>query len=211
MYFTKEFSYQYATEINENIEILNKITQEDLDHFMLVSALKEYYYETLGFLSGGACHIVLDDGNLEDAHIQHCLDVCITTHDKVGESICNILFEISEEIRELMFNELSWFFDAYVEEITSKQLRDNLTAYYDSTKPKPPQEEVTKKVITFEALLKESQLQPHSWVQGQMTWGITFKGEGKQIPTQLFRFTVEEGDSLSGYIKLDEIESIKIV
>lgn len=52
--------------------------------------------------TGGSCHIVLVDGNLEDHHIEFCINYAMGLGDEEGELIARRLLELSlEERREL--------------------------------------------------------------------------------------------------------------
>lgn len=55
------------------------------------------YYQTDG--AGGACHVVIDDGNYGDDSVQSCLNYAKTIGDFWGETIAKLLLEFTEEER----------------------------------------------------------------------------------------------------------------
>lgn len=60
-----------------------------------------YYYEPVG----GALHIVLDDGNVEDHHIHWCLENSISeAKDEEAEYIANELLKLTESEREKLYD-----------------------------------------------------------------------------------------------------------
>lgn len=66
--------------------------------------------------TGGLLHIVADDGNLEDHHIQFCLDECIKHSEReeagLGKLICEELLKLSMEQRRLVYEPV-WIVDAW--------------------------------------------------------------------------------------------------
>ena len=57
------------------------------------------YYAKPGNGAGGNLHIVLDDDNIDDEHIQFCLDLCTSESDKDGIELCNKLLRMSKTQR----------------------------------------------------------------------------------------------------------------
>ena len=59
------------------------------------------------FCTGGLLHIVTDDGNLEDHHIQWCLDKCEKHPERedseIGKLICKELLKLPMEQRKLIY------------------------------------------------------------------------------------------------------------
>ena len=55
-----------------------------------VCILVKVLYEELGESTGGLLHIVLDDGNLEDKHIQWCIEYCNREENanRIDKDIC---------------------------------------------------------------------------------------------------------------------------
>ena len=72
----------------------------------IVSLIKELYKKEP---AGGMLHIVVDDGNLEDEHLQWCIDYCnreenANRHDKLMcLDIANRMLELTYEQRVLVY------------------------------------------------------------------------------------------------------------
>ncbi len=60
-----------------------------------VAALIRAYYEKPGNGAGGNCHLVLDDGNLENGFIEICLEQCKADGDEDGEAIMAKMLQMS--------------------------------------------------------------------------------------------------------------------
>lgn len=58
--------------------------------------------------TGGLLHIVVEDGNLEDHHIEWCLKECEEHPEReeseIGKLICKELLKLSMEQRRLVYN-----------------------------------------------------------------------------------------------------------
>lgn len=81
-------------------------TDKDIFKKKILRAIKRIYNS---FPTGGALHIVLDDGNLGDSHILWCLENTIPKIDekltrRLFESCANALLELSLEEREELIN-----------------------------------------------------------------------------------------------------------
>ena len=63
-----------------------------------VSPLVRAYYD-LGNITGGSLHIVLDDGNVEDHHVQFCVQYAIDHGDRPGEVLGRVLMLMSKTQR----------------------------------------------------------------------------------------------------------------
>lgn len=57
-------------------------------------------------LGGGNLHIVLEDGNLEDNHIQYCIQSALDEMDGDGAVLGNWLLKLTPEEREDIYNKL---------------------------------------------------------------------------------------------------------
>lgn len=57
-------------------------------------------------LGGGNLHIVLEDGNLEDHHIEWCIQNALDEMDGDAAIIGNWLLKLTEEEREDVYNKL---------------------------------------------------------------------------------------------------------
>lgn len=66
-----------------------------------VGALLDQYFMLPGNTSGGNCHVVLDDGNIDDASVRLCLDACRSDKDgdALGELLMLTMLAMSEEER----------------------------------------------------------------------------------------------------------------
>lgn len=74
----------------------NDITRSEIALHAAVSA----YYSLPGNACGGLCHIVLDDGNVDDDSIDFCIVKCHEQHDWLGAAIMSALKDIPLEHRE---------------------------------------------------------------------------------------------------------------
>ena len=66
-----------------------------------------YYREDLDNPTGGGCHIVLADGNLEDVCLSYCQQYCQDNYDSMGYLIAAILRTYILSEREYMY-ERDW-------------------------------------------------------------------------------------------------------
>jgi hypothetical protein len=57
------------------------------------------YRDTPGNCTGGSLHIVLDDGNVEDGHVRHCLDYATAKGDTDGVLLAETLLRMSKTQR----------------------------------------------------------------------------------------------------------------
>ena len=57
-------------------------------------------------LAWGSLHIALEDGNLEDSHIDFCINYAIETNDKDGLMLASVLRRLSLEDREILYRRL---------------------------------------------------------------------------------------------------------
>jgi hypothetical protein len=73
---------------------MNKPTEEFLK--LMVTA----FYELPGNTCGGCLHIVLDDGNLEDHHVQWCKEYATKENDTDAMFMADVLLLYTEEERE---------------------------------------------------------------------------------------------------------------
>jgi len=60
----------------------------------------EFFYSLDGNACGGLCHVVLDDGNLDDGSIDFCLAECQKHGDWLGAAIMTALRSVPHEHRE---------------------------------------------------------------------------------------------------------------
>lgn len=61
------------------------------------------FYELPGNSCGGALHIVLDDGNIEDDCIEFCRRHCETQSDGFGVLLCDALLALTERERHSVY------------------------------------------------------------------------------------------------------------
>jgi hypothetical protein len=64
----------------------------------IIPLLKEYY-EIDGNGVGGDYHIVLDDDNVENSHVEYCLNEARKKKDKLGIKIGGMLMKMSKTQR----------------------------------------------------------------------------------------------------------------
>jgi hypothetical protein len=55
----------------------------------------KHYYSIIGNSVGGNLNIVLDDGNVEDKHLEYCLSLAKEKEDEEGIALCKLLFKAS--------------------------------------------------------------------------------------------------------------------
>ncbi len=65
-----------------------------------VRELVSEYYCQPGNAVGGALHIVVDDGNIEDHHIQFCRNEALERGDPEGVRIADLLLQMSKTQRK---------------------------------------------------------------------------------------------------------------
>ena len=53
------------------------------------------YYELPGNAAGGSLHIVLEDGNVDEPLVAHCIQYAAKRGDKAGVALGNILLRMS--------------------------------------------------------------------------------------------------------------------
>lgn len=88
---------------------MNNICKYETEAVKYVSKLVNLLYNDLEECSGGLLHIVLDDGNLEDHHIQHCIDCCKKEENKdrndryICLEIATKMLKMSQHERNLVY------------------------------------------------------------------------------------------------------------
>lgn len=65
--------------------------------------LAKAYYSIPENRAGGSLHIVLDDGNIDDDDIRHCLDYARAEGDCAGVSLAEQLLKVSKNQRRKLF------------------------------------------------------------------------------------------------------------
>jgi hypothetical protein len=68
-----------------------------------VVALARAYYKKPGNSVGGCLHIVLDDGNLADSHLQACVEWAKALHDEDGLVLATKLLAMSPTQRRKVY------------------------------------------------------------------------------------------------------------
>lgn len=76
-------------------------------------SLSEWYYEYNG--AGGWLHITLDDCNLEDSSVDHCISHALSEGDIVCYLLAILIRTMTEENRQILFNRLHGYPDDYKE------------------------------------------------------------------------------------------------
>ncbi len=64
-----------------------------------VLPLVQAYYATPGNEVGGALHLVLSDGNVNDSHVQFCLNAARERGDEKGIELAELLLRMSRTQR----------------------------------------------------------------------------------------------------------------
>jgi hypothetical protein len=70
---------------------------------LVVLKAREFYTKH-GNGCGGVLHIVLDDGNVEEAHVRFCRDEAVKKDDHDAIDICDDLLELTAEERYAVYN-----------------------------------------------------------------------------------------------------------
>lgn len=65
------------------------------------------YYKKEGNGCGGNCHLILDDGNLEDSDIQFCIGYCAKADDTDGLYIMREMLSLNPEERQKVYDTAS--------------------------------------------------------------------------------------------------------
>lgn len=73
------------------------ISDADLELF------REYYAKNPTW---GSLHIVLEDGNVKDTHVQHCIEYAMSKNDGLGEGLARLLLTKSKSQRINLPNRL---------------------------------------------------------------------------------------------------------
>lgn len=68
-----------------------------------VIPLVRAYYAKPGNSAGGSLHIVLDDGNVSDAHIRFCMDEAQKNGDEDGVILARLLLSLSKTQRRKLY------------------------------------------------------------------------------------------------------------
>jgi hypothetical protein len=71
----------------------------DMPSAQTISVWIKHYYSLEGNSSGGNCHVVLDDNNLEDHFIEKCLEICIYKDDLLGALIMRAFMSMKKTAR----------------------------------------------------------------------------------------------------------------
>ena len=67
----------------------------------IIPIIQRYY--SYGNTTGGTLHIVLDDGNLEDGHIEFCLEEATRNNDTQAVFIARMLLNMSMTQRRKLY------------------------------------------------------------------------------------------------------------
>jgi hypothetical protein len=72
--------------------------------------IRDYYRSAPDRAAGGWLHIVLEDGNIEDAHVRWCRDEAALNGDVVGSELAGEILELSETDREYLYSKSAEFY-----------------------------------------------------------------------------------------------------
>lgn len=89
--------------LKEQIEHDKKATTDHKRIGRLANLIAEYYKKE-GNGCGGNCHLVLDDGNLEDSDIQFCIGYCAHANDDDGLAIMREMLSLNPEERQKVYD-----------------------------------------------------------------------------------------------------------
>jgi hypothetical protein len=95
-------STDYFIETTEEYDELAKQICEGRLWFIRFIELCKHYYQNNG--SGGSLHIILEDGNLENAHINWCAGFACAINDNEGSDIANLMLLMSKTQRKTVYN-----------------------------------------------------------------------------------------------------------
>ena len=62
----------------------------------VIDRFKEYWLDNPAW---GSLHIVLDDFNIDDHHVEHCIQYAVEKGDTEGEALARILLQMSKSQR----------------------------------------------------------------------------------------------------------------
>lgn len=65
------------------------------------------YYALPGNSVGGSLHVVLDDGNIKDSHLDYCLNYAQEKGDTAGAELARLLRAASPTQRKKVYNTLN--------------------------------------------------------------------------------------------------------
>jgi hypothetical protein len=68
----------------------------------VISLVQDYYAQPLNG-AGGSLHIVLDDGNVEDGSVDHCIEFAKESGDVDGERLGQLLRSMSATQRKRLY------------------------------------------------------------------------------------------------------------
>jgi len=114
---TKEEDPHGFCNMVKHTERLARLLKEQIDHNKkeafdykrigkLANLIAEYYKKE-GNGCGGNCHLVLDDGNLEDSDIQFCKGYCAHANDDDGLAIMREMLSLNPEERQKVYDTAS--------------------------------------------------------------------------------------------------------
>lgn len=89
--------------LKEQIEHNKKATTGYKRIGKLANLIAEYYKKE-GNGCGGNCHLILDDGNLEDSDIQFCIGYCAHANDNDGLAIMREMLSLNPEERQKVYD-----------------------------------------------------------------------------------------------------------
>jgi len=87
----------HYTEYNDLVHAI----KADYGWFRKFIALVKEYYSENG--AGGSLHIVLDDGNLEDSHVDWCSGYASGANDEAGSQIGELMRSMTMEQRQKVY------------------------------------------------------------------------------------------------------------
>lgn len=85
---------------------MNKIPYDS--KMLVIGKLVDVLYDLPGCDCGGLCHIVTDDGNVEDGHLNFVIESCDKAQDKylekdVAKLICQLMSKLTIDQRQELY------------------------------------------------------------------------------------------------------------
>lgn len=77
------------------------------------------YYRKPENGAGGCCHVVLDDGNMDDGCVAYCLEYCIAEGDADGAAIMRALQQMTRSQRRRLYTRFGAYAYPYRSSSTS--------------------------------------------------------------------------------------------
>jgi hypothetical protein len=84
-----------SSKLHEGMKVMARLTIPDV-----LPLVRDYYVE---HSTGGSLHIVLDDGNVENAHVDFCIEWAIEHDDAEGEKLARLIRTMTKTQRRKLY------------------------------------------------------------------------------------------------------------